>query len=375
MRAKLPAPARNGTSSTADEPAPSPSRSVRRSPTCADMLEPIGISEPEERVYEVLLERGSGTVDEIAKELGWSPRKVRPLLGALEMKGLATHSPERITRYLPTPADIAVEALVLKRQEEIQRARLAALRLQERATQTRRSRDAETRVVEIIIGREAQGRVFEQMQRTAQQEVLGVERAPYVLQLTDMNDEQKHAMARGVRYRNVVETDALEIPGNLKRIRAHMENGEQMRIGSELPLKMVIVDRRIAILPLHLDHAGGPALLVRSSSLLDSLCHLFELIWERATPVSFGDSTLPASTDHGSRQLADTELLVPLLASGLNDKAIAHELGVSARTLDRRIVEFMKTVNARTRFQAGWVAALRNKAVSAAPADSKPGDA
>jgi sugar-specific transcriptional regulator TrmB len=328
------------------------------------MLEPIGITPSEERVYEQLLERGNGTADEIAIDLGWSVRKVRPLLKSLEANGLATHVPERTPRYLPTPTDIAVEALVLRRQEEIQRARLAALRLQERAAQARRSRDVEARVVEIVVGREAQGRVFEQMQRAAQTEVLGIERAPYVLQLTDVNDAQRQAMERGVRYRNVVDTDALEVPGNLARIRRHIEHGEATRMCPDLPLKLVIVDRRIAIIPLHLDRAGGPALLVRSSSLLDSLCHLFELIWQRATPFPFTADMPLRAREPAQRQVADTELLVPLLASGLNDKAIAYELGISARTLDRRIVEFMKRVNARTRFQAGWAAALRGSAES-----------
>ncbi|MET0231910.1 MAG: helix-turn-helix domain-containing protein [Rhodanobacteraceae bacterium] len=326
------------------------------------MLEAIGISESEERVYERLLERGTGTAEEIARDLEEPVRRMRALLKAIELKGLATHSPERVPRYLPTPPDIAVEALVLRRQEEIQRARLAALHLHERAAQARKARGTDARVVEIVIGREAQGRVFEQMQRAAASEVLSIERAPYVLQLSDMNEAQKHAIERGVRYRNVIETDALEIPGNLHRIRRHMAEGEETRMCADLPLKLVIVDRRIAIIPLHLDRAGGPALLVRSSSLLDSLCHLFELIWERATPIAFAGEADVCAADAASRALIDTELLVPLLASGLNDKAIAHELGVSARTLDRRIVEFMKSVNARTRFQAGWAAALRSTA-------------
>jgi len=30
---------------------------------------------------------------------------------------------------------------------------------------------------------------------------------------------------------------------------------------------------------------GGAALLVRPSALLDALCMLFDLIWERATPI------------------------------------------------------------------------------------------
>jgi DNA-binding NarL/FixJ family response regulator len=44
------------------------------------------------------------------------------------------------------------------------------------------------------------------------------------------------------------------------------------------------------------------------------------------------------------------------MAAGLNDKAIAHELGISMRTLNRRISELMTQLNARSRFQIGWIA-------------------
>ena len=50
--------------------------------------------------------------------------------------------------------------------------------------------------------------------------------------------------------------------------------------------------------------------------------------------------------------------LIPLLAAGLNDKAIAHELDVSSATLNRRLAELMKALDTRTRFQMGWRAAL-----------------
>ena len=45
----------------------------------------------------------------------------------------------------------------------------------------------------------------------------------------------------------------------------------------------------------------------------------------------------------------------------LNDKTIAHELDISIRTLDRRVVELLKGLDARTRFQAGWLAATRRQ--------------
>jgi DNA-binding NarL/FixJ family response regulator len=47
-----------------------------------------------------------------------------------------------------------------------------------------------------------------------------------------------------------------------------------------------------------------------------------------------------------------------LLAAGLNDKGIAHEVGISVTTLNRRVAELMKSFGTRTRFQLGWRAAL-----------------
>jgi DNA-binding NarL/FixJ family response regulator len=67
------------------------------------------------------------------------------------------------------------------------------------------------------------------------------------------------------------------------------------------------------------------------------------------------DAAEAAVADAGAMQL------LALLAGGLNDKAIASELDVSTRTLDRRILKLMRGLGARTRFQAGWIAAQRGR--------------
>ena len=51
--------------------------------------------------------------------------------------------------------------------------------------------------------------------------------------------------------------------------------------------------------------------------------------------------------------------LVNLLASGRKDEAIARQLGVSGRTLRRRIAEVQDQLGATSRFQAGLQAARR----------------
>jgi DNA-binding NarL/FixJ family response regulator len=114
-------------------------------------------------------------------------------------------------------------------------------------------------------------------------------------------------------------------------------------------------------------------LLVRSSALLDALHALFELLWERAAPISFKRGGTLEIAKPDARLREDANELVTLMAAGLQDKAIAHELRISASTLNRRVVETMRALDARTRFQLGWLAALRlSSATAGSEADTKP---
>ncbi|MGI5418904.1 LuxR C-terminal-related transcriptional regulator [Actinomadura luteofluorescens] len=55
---------------------------------------------------------------------------------------------------------------------------------------------------------------------------------------------------------------------------------------------------------------------------------------------------------------ADRHLLT-LLAAGLKDEAVARHTGMGARTVSRHVARLLRTLNARTRFQAGVHAARR----------------
>jgi DNA-binding NarL/FixJ family response regulator len=62
-----------------------------------------------------------------------------------------------------------------------------------------------------------------------------------------------------------------------------------------------------------------------------------------------------------ARRAVDGDTLVSLLAAGMNDKSIAQELGISARTLERRILDLFRSLDSKTRFQAGWQSAHRTR--------------
>lgn len=322
----------------------------------------LGIGEEEEDAYRWLLANSGTTVGEFAQAMTVSPPQARRLLDTLEAKGLATHSPEHPRRYNPSAPDIAMEALVLRHQEMLKRARGTILELQQAASAQQRS-SAEP-MVEVITNKEAESQIYDHMQDTAQKEIVALVRPPLRVSRMDIptdqdHQTQRHAQNRGVLFRSIVDREFLSLPGGIANVRSDIAAGEKIRVCPELPPKMVLADRRIAIMPLNLQLPDSPTLLVRSSALLDTLYSLFEMLWTRASPIAFTRENKLLISDPAVRSDKHEEALIALMSAGLNDKKIAGELGVSMRTLRRYTVALMKEMNANTRFQAGWLAALR----------------
>ncbi len=325
-------------------------------------FECLGISEAEELVYRWLLQHPGATAQETARGLSQPPNKAQRLLDAIEDKGLASHVPERPRRYNPASPDMAMEALALKRQEELSRARTAIAELQQQ-TASRKPADHE-QMVELITSPDAAKRILEQLSLTAKSEILCLMRPPILLSRTDAPPEsgqaaQRRAQARGVRFRNIVDSEIMALPRVIEIVRSDMETGQEFRIIPELPFKVVLVDRRIALVPLNLKSPSGLSLLVRSSALLDALYTLFEVLWQQASPMSFLHDNRIEIGDSHSVVPEETLSIMQLLVAGLNDKSVVHQLGISRSTFTRRMGEVAKAWNVKTRFQLGWFAALR----------------
>lgn len=319
-------------------------------------LHALGITALEQRVYEALLANPGAALSDVARHLRSTRSMTARTLKSLEIKGLTNRLPERTPRYFPTPPDVAVDLLFTKRQDELQRARVVAQQWQGRQ---RPASDSE-QPIEIVSGRDAIMHRFQHMHRSSHDEIVCLERPPYVVSATyRYADVQQDAMARGVGLRTIIDTSVLDIPGKLESLRRNIANGEHIRVLPRMPLKLLIADRRLALVPLSLEQARDIALVLRTSLLLDALCELFEILWERATP--FGTAAVSMRHPDRARRPVDGDTLVSLLAAGMNDKSIAQELGISARTLERRILELFKTLDSKTRFQAGWQSAHRTR--------------
>lgn len=79
---------------------------------------------------------------------------------------------------------------------------------------------------------------------------------------------------------------ATEDPDVLTHAWKMVELGEQARVLPSVPVKMLLVDGRRAMLPLTASETGGyRAVVVRHSAVTEALQKLFDLAWQQATPL------------------------------------------------------------------------------------------
>ncbi|TDD13940.1 transcriptional regulator TrmB [Kribbella turkmenica] len=294
----------------------------------APVLEALGVCFEDEQLYRALLARPESTTTDLTRDTGWPATRVGRHLKSLLSLGLATRTSGRPAVYVPAVPEAAVELLALRKQAAILEARLGASVL---SSEFRRQ-DSFT----VIRGTEAVAQRFYQAQQSARTEVLVLDRPPYVVLPVEPR------RAHGVSYRTIYDMASLSEPGDLVAARS-----AGCRILRDVPLKLVLMDRRTGLLP------TTPDVIVElgPSSLLDALLRLFELLWQQASPLS-------PSAPEGPLSGEDQQLLA-LAAAGLTDQAIARRLGVAQRTVERRMQRILRALDATTRFQAGLRAGQR----------------
>lgn len=154
--------------------------------------------------------------------------------------------------------------------------------------------------------------------------------------------QERAALRRGVACKLLYSRGTLDDCGALQRADAMAEAGAATRTTDADVAEMLIADGTTAMVPLEYGENSSTWILVTDCPLLQALTLGFQSAWAKAR-------TSPLSREDAQ--------LVRLLASGIKDEAAARQLRVSSRTVLRRLDRFMQQAGARTRFQAGVLAA------------------
>ena len=301
----------------------------------------------------------------LAESVGVEIDEIVKVLGALEAQGLVSQVPGpepegALPMFRATAPERAFEPLLLRHQQQLATIESAIGQLSDEYRSRTAMRGA-GELIDVIYGAGAIGRQIEQMQRSARSEVMWLVKPPTVAVFAEDNAAQLAALSAGVRYRAIYELGLLGLPGDPHGIAAGAAGGEVAKVLPELPLKMVLVDRRLAVVPVTPSTTPDEpsAVVVHACGLLDALAALFDRLWDTASPLLIApDGSVTEDRPMSSPSAPDLHLL-SLLIAGLTDHAIAAQLGLSTRTVQRRIRVLLELTEVQTRLQLVWQAARR----------------
>ncbi|MFE3143993.1 helix-turn-helix transcriptional regulator [Streptomyces scopuliridis] len=321
------------------------------------MLHVLGLSGHAETIYRAALQYPDHGVLALCEDSGLSEAEVRAALDELAALALVKPSDQYGERLRLVSPEVGLatllasaEATLAERQAQLQktRAEIAAMAANHRDTRSSES-------VVRLPGLDAVRARLEELQQTTEFECLslnpgGAHKPDARNAATPLNEE---ALRRGVTIRAVCRESFRNDAATLLYARWLTEHGGHMRTLPTVPIQMIVIDRRTAILPLTPTEPRSGALEINSPGVVAALCAFFELCWSKAT--LFGEQ--PPSDKAGCTPME--RALLEFVANGDTDEAAGRKLGISLRTARRMMATLMERLDASSRFQAGVHAAKR----------------
>ena len=310
-----------------------------------------GLDDTAESVYRTALRGPDLDVAGLARRLGLAEEAVRAALEDLQRIGLVRLTPGGVQAAAPatvlgTLLHDELRALDDRRARlDAVRAGLAAFSADHLVGQTR---DWSAVPFEVLSEEEAVA-AFEELQRGTTGEVLTcravqeTERAP-----ASYSELVRAQLAAGRPMRAVYPASVVESPVKLDYVRRWAAAGEQVRLLPFSAREIDVFGDDAALVSSRWENRPGGMILIHAPAMVAICRDLFEHYWGRAVPFT----AVGQPTDLNDRVLE-------MLMNGAKDEAIARHLGVSLRTVRRRIAALMDEFGATTRFQAGMEAARR----------------
>lgn len=168
-----------------------------------------------------------------------------------------------------------------------------------------------------------------------------------IKQLTEVVAREVAVIERGVAMRTLYQHAARRSSDTRKYVAAVSAAGAEVRTLDEFFNRLIVVDRRIALIPSHIGLSA--AMVVSEPSMVAYLVDMFERHWERARPFTSSESSLVR--DIAAEQRAMT---IRMLLEGRADPAGAKRLGVSPRTYAGYVADLKGEFEIETRFQLGY---------------------
>ena len=262
--------------------------------TLVDEFEHLDLSPYEARVLLALLRLGSANTAELARHSGVPRTSTYQVLEELNRKGLAQRlSVEGPATWGSPGRDEVFDRLDAAEEERLRQhlARTARLRT-ELARNFPEASDAAGIYVHVIQGAAQVRSIYDRMLSEVQEELLVFNRPPYSFPADQVNQSVLTALGRGVASRVLYQRAQWGDPEATmfrQAMDAYHRAGVIARLADEVPIKLALADRKVALLALTdpvLPDIGFPTtLLIEHPGFAGMQAEAFERLWERAKPL------------------------------------------------------------------------------------------
>jgi DNA-binding CsgD family transcriptional regulator/predicted DNA-binding transcriptional regulator len=325
------------------------------------VLQELGLSPAAEAIYQAMLSEPRLGIAELCERLALTEHEVRAGLDELVRFTLLRESRDDPGQLRAVPPEVGLQTLLKRQEDELTR------RQQELLTTRREVAEAVAEYARLrpdtpvggtrrVLGLDAIQAQLEILARDLTSECMSVMPggAQSHASLVASQPLDRDAMARGISLLTLYQDSMRNDPETHAYARWLTNLGGQVRTAPVLPPRMLIFDRKAAVIPIDSTNTRLGALCTSEPGFVTWLTAVFDQAWSTAIPLG---ADVEADIETGLSPI-DRELL-KLLASGLTDEAAGRHLGLSARTVRRQMAALMERLGAASRFEAGLKAAQR----------------
>lgn len=324
------------------------------------MLQGIGLSTTAESVYRAMLAEPALGVAGLGERLTLPESDVRDSLDELVRFSLVRESREDSERLRAVTPDIGLAVILHRQEEDLARRRheLALSRVTiaealEEYSDLLPGRAADG--IEHLVGLDAVQARLEILAAELTSECLSVMPGPQSeASLAASRPLDADALDRGISVLTLYQDSARNDAATYAYARWLTDLGGEVRTAPLLPPRMLIFDRRIALVPIDPENTRAGAICTTEGGIVASMVAIYEQAWEIAVPLG-----ACAVADSLTGLTPEEQEILRMIAMGLTDEAAGRRLGLSERTVRRKISGLMERLGATSRFEAGVKAAQR----------------
>ena len=313
-----------------------------------------GLAPGDEQRYRIVLRHAGITRQQLGDLTVSSQAEIDEVVERLRDAGLVTLSGDTVTAVPPaevlSPLAQARAAHLLREFDQVDALRdlIPALVVEQLSSRSGRHTDVD---VEVLGPRDVYA-VIRELIDTSTGDMYWFRPDQWRLERTAEADAiLPGLLAAGRRSRALYPAAVLEEAPEV--IRGRAAKGELIRVAASVPARMVIFGEVAALVPDRWGENTGRRLIVREHFLVAALTAMFQSAWDRAIAVP------GLEAGGGEDELGERRLLLHQLTRGAKDEQIARALGISLRTVRRRVAAIMEDLGATSRFQAGVEAVRR----------------